>query len=201
MIKGDQNIYDVSNAAILRSSPYSTVFNNVPLDILVQNPNDTLENALHKVYETVDLEEGPNAVLDPTTNDRDFNYIFNVITYLPQYLLVRFNMIDNATLTKYQQKIQINTTLTLNSNGVTKTYFMLAIIVAISGNTISGGHYTSLVFDNAVGNQFQYIFYDDSTSQLVNIPITTKIIPQNLYLKIPTDTAYIILYADITQLR
>ncbi|QTF49204.1 peptidase C19 subfamily protein [Acanthamoeba polyphaga mimivirus] len=200
LIKGNEYIYDVSNAQLNRQQSFSNIFNLIPLDIIKSNPTDTLENILSKTYTMVELREGVNTIQNPITSDYEFTYFVNQPTILPEYFLVRLNMVDPTSTNKLRHNIQINTTLVLTINGQTTTYFALAIIVH-RGNSIKTGHYTCLVFDNQTGSQFQYIFYDDSLSSLVSIPTNSKIIPSNLYLKNITDSAYIILYGDITKLR
>ena len=144
-------------------------------------------------------ETEKNKLIENKISDFVFGYRFYEITTLPEYFIVYLNPFD--VIGKQMNTIKINTTLTLTANGTTVIYFMLAIIVH-RGNDIKSGHYTILVYDNKMGTNFNYIYYDDATSKIVNMPVGTKIIPQTLYIKDPTtETAFIVLYGDITKLR
>ena len=174
-------------------------FFDVTLDIISSNKNALLEDAMKNSYEHMKFHEGINAI--PYGGDRVFGYSFYEIKKLPRYLNVRLGIVDTTPPhAKHNHRLQINTTITLTAGGVTINYFFLAVIVH-SGNTSIASHYTVLVYDDMKGSNFDYIYYSDKISTKVSIPNTSKTIPDNLYLKNPLDTAYLLLYADINHLN
>lgn len=197
MIKGKQITYYVKNSLILSTESYKNHIFYVRYNIISENPNATIEDAIYRQYDKIDFLENGNAI--PYNGDYVFGYRVYQITTLPVYFIVHLNPIDDMQ-NKQLNNIQINTTLTLTVNGNTINYFMMGIIIH-RNMSINGGHYTALIYDKKVGNSFQYIYYDDAYTEIKSMPIDSKFIERSLYIRDPTEVAYIVLYADITKLK
>nr|WBF70654.1 putative ubiquitin carboxy-terminal hydrolase [Megavirus caiporensis] len=201
LMKGVREYYRAGDGQLISSTPYEFSFNFINYDIIKSNLNATLEQTLYQLHNEIDLIEGSESLYNPITGDYEIGYAHYQVNTLPQYLLIRLEMVDPNTNIKQKNNIQINTTLTLTTNsGQSVTYLAMAMIMH-RGNTIDTGHYTALVYDNAYSGNLEYIFYDDQISTKYNIPSNTKIIPSNLYVKNITDAPYVIMYADITKLQ
>uniref|UniRef100_A0A6G6ACV6 Ubiquitin carboxyl-terminal hydrolase n=1 Tax=Borely moumouvirus TaxID=2712067 RepID=A0A6G6ACV6_9VIRU len=199
-MQGSREFYHAATNTLLSSQPFIFSSNLINSDIINRNINGTLEQVLYELYNSVELIGGSESVQNISTGDYELGFAHYKVEILPQYLFVRLELIDQNTNLKQLNNIQINTTLTLTTETNTVTYFALGIIVH-RGNTITTGHYTALVYDNYSNNNFEYIFYDDQISTKYSIPIASKIMPKNLYIKNPSDSAFVILYGDITKLR
>nr|AEX62633.1 putative ubiquitin carboxyl-terminal hydrolase [Moumouvirus Monve] len=200
IMRGSREYYHASTNNLLSSQPFIFSSNHINSDIIKRNINGTLEQVLYELHNGVELIAGSESIYNVNTGDYELGFAHYKVEILPQYLFVRLELIDQNTNLKQLNNIQINTTLTLTTDTNTITYFALGIIVH-RGNTITTGHYTALVYDNYSNNNFDYIFYDDQISTKYSIPITSKIIPSNLYIKNQSDNAFVILYGDITKLR
>ncbi|AVL94923.1 putative ubiquitin carboxyl-terminal hydrolase [Moumouvirus australiensis] len=199
-MRGSYEFYHAATNVLISSRPFIFSSNLINSDIINRNINGTLEQVLYELHNSVELIDGSESVQNISTGDYELGFAHYKVEILPQYLFVRLELIDQNTNLKQFNNIQINTTLTLTTKTNTVTYFALGIIVH-RGNTITTGHYTALVYDNYSNNNFEYIFYDDQISTKYSMPITSKIIPKNLYIKNPSDNAFVILYGDITKLR
>ncbi|AGF85193.1 C19 subfamily protein [Moumouvirus goulette] len=200
IMRGSRELYHAATNILLSSQPFIFSSNNINSDIIRRNINGTLEQVLFELHNGVELISGPESIHNITTGDYELAFAHYKIQILPQYLFVRLELIDQNTNLKQLNNIQINTTITLTTETNTITYFALGIIVH-RGNTITTGHYTALIYDNYSNNNFEYIYYDDQISTKYSIPITSKIIPNNFYIKNQSDGAFVILYGDITKLR
>ena len=203
MQKYDQIAYHGNNNNVLSIKPADRIIFDIGLDIVRAYNNVTIENALRLSYEKMELQEGVNAIPDENGN-YVFGYRFYEMVDLPQYLMVRINMIDPASLIKYPHNMGINTTITLTTRGKTKIYFLIGIIVH-SGSNIDHGHYTASIFGghSVDKKEFYYWYYNDAYKEQVKMPINDKIIPSGIYKRSfgLGETAYMLLYCDITKLN
>lgn len=200
--KINEIIYHGNTGSVISTRSDSGFIFEVGLDVIKSNPNISLEKAMALSYEYLFFREGSDAIQE-NGGDYVFGYMFREITSFPTYLIVRLNMIDPTSAKKNDHNIKINTTISVsNSIGTAaRRYFMTGIIVHI-GDRIDTGHYTALMYDNFNGNNFEYIHYSDDQSTIaLPMPVDSEFIPEKFYRNRNNETAYLILYTDITQLR
>lgn len=180
------------------------------------NPNGELQDLMYDCYLHLDFRDGPTTATRDVAgkNQAIFAYNFIEITKLPTYLLIELQYTNHIDVIEHN--IQINLTLDLKVGSQQIKYFFMGAIIY---DEVSGAkHYNSLIFDqieetkdvhgNIIARGFKYLYYDDAIvkTHKLDIQPANRIIPANYFYrdgiaKNAKEIPYILLYADITQLK
>ncbi len=102
-MKGVREYYRAGDGQLMSSTPYEFSFNFINFDIIKTNLNATLEQTLYQLHNETDLIEGSESLHNTITGDYEIGYAHYRVNTLPQYLLIRLEMVDPNTNIK--QKI------------------------------------------------------------------------------------------------